>query len=476
MRVTSLTTNADWCHLVRVGKNYGREATVRGEQLDGTSDTVTSVEWSSTASTASTAIPALPVSNRKHVAALDWSEPVHDEWSLPTNVEHILKDAAIIELIASDERAGSEEIDSAATKATKSRRDSAIGCDTKIDELVSSKLPVCRIGNSYRARQSDASSTAIPTLSDQSKTTKEITPSTLARTATATQHWKRLSDTSIPGTSSPSEKGKTTISQATINRLSTPKHMTVRGEQSRPCSPTKSLPSTPSEAHVITEPNPQGTLRGNAPAYRPTSSTLRRTKHKDPGSDTKSLSRDPTPSSVQSSPATSLYAAYRSASSLPRGTIESPSESQTGIESHALFSASVDPEFEPLSTFRPTINLPSTFEPSSTLESKPTSTPLSESSTAFEVEGEIGVEDPNIALAARISTLTRTFVKEYVSIVKGVAGVTYAELHAHMFQALERADGATPDEARILVDEKRLEELRREWYGCGSGEAGVEGL
>jgi len=222
--------------------------------------------------------------------------------------------------------------------------------------------------------------------------------------------------------------------------------MTIRGEQSRPCSPTKSFVPTPNRVHEPAEPESRGTLRGNAPAYNPTSSTLRRTKHKDLVSNTESLPHEPPPSSVQSSPATSLYAAYRSVSSVPRDAVERFYESQTDIESHALFSQSIDP----LSTFT------TFFDPSTALEGE----------RQGEAEAE---EDPNIELAARISTLTRTFVKEYVSVVKGVAGVTYAELHAHMFQALERADGATSDGARILVDEKRLEELRREWYGDSTG-------
>ena len=41
-----------------------------------------------------------------------------------------------------------------------------------------------------------------------------------------------------------------------------------------------------------------------------------------------------------------------------------------------------------------------------------------------------------------------------------------------MFQALERADGSGEGKT-ILVDQERLEELRREWYGCA--EARVEG-
>jgi len=459
MRGCLLTTWADWCHLVRVGKNYGRDATVRGEQLDGTNDTITSVDWSSTASTASTAIPALPVSDRKHVATLDWSEPVHDEWSLPSNVEHMVQGSVHKEVNVGDERAASKDVTNRPTDPPKSRRDSAIACDTTIDELVTSKLPVCRIGNTYRQRPSDTTN-ALPVSSDKSKTTGDIIPGTLARTATGNQHWKRLSDTSTIATSSPSDKCKTTISHATINRLATPRHMTIRGEQSRPCSPTKSLASTPNRVHVIAEPESKGTLRGSAPAYNPTASTLRRTKQKDLTIDNNILQQDDKmlhhevpPSPAQSSPATSLYAAYRSVSSIRRDTLESLCEPMDAIESHALFSASVDPESGPLSTFAPVITLPYTFEVEVEAEAQNVEDPTEDFN-----------EDPNIELAARISTLTRTFVKEYVSIVKGVAGVTYAELHAHMFQALETADG-TADGKTILVDEKRLEELRREWYG-----------
>ena len=213
----------------------------------------------------------------------------------------------------------------------------------------------------------------------------------------------------------------------------------------------------------------KGTLRGDAPAYNPTASTLRRTRQKDPSIDNNILRHDnkiphheAPPSPAQSSPATSLYAAYRSVSSIQRDTLESLFEPMDAIESHALFSASVDPESEPLSTFAPIITLPFTFEDEVEAEAQTTEDPTEDFN-----------EDPNIALAARISTLTRTFVKEYVSIVKGVAGVTYAELHAHMFQALERADGSGEGKT-ILVDQERLEELQRDWYGCG--EAGVEGV
>jgi len=494
-----LTTTPDWCHLVRVGKNYGREATVRGEHSrTNDSGTVISSDWSSAASTAVTALPA---SDRRHVASVDWSGPVFNERSNPTTMEHMLQDPGHKEVNVDDELGASEDVTSRPIDLSKSRRDSAVALDTKTDELVSSKLTLCRIGNSYRQRPSDTSFTASTSASDQTKTTVPDTP---ARSATVNQHWKRLSDTTVTP-SSPSDKGKTTISQATINRLSTPKHMTLRGEQSRPCSPTKPLLSPPSGAHRVAEPGSQGTLRGSAPAYEPTASTLRRTKHKDLRSGKSTLQHDPAPASIQSSPATSLYATYRSKSFSSKDIIQGPSAPTDAIESHALFSQSIDPDSAPISTCGPLFPIEAVTDAED--EEDATGEDLNkedlnkedlnkedlnkedlnkedlnkedlnkEDLNKEDLNEDLNEEDPNIALAARISTLTRTFVKEYVSIVKGVAGVTYAELHAHMFQALEAADGTT-DGKTILVDEERLEELRREWYGLECGGAGTgEGL